>query len=95
MHNGFDSEINQILKAFIMQFYVINPYIPPEILIQTEIEDMISIQNWLSQKKQSNVSIKIPIRGNKLKILNMSIENSKQKASIESSVAKFPTKDTS
>ena len=95
MHNGFDSEINLILKAFIMQFYEINPYIPPEILIQTEIEDMVSVQNWLSQKKQSNVSIKIPIRGNKLKILNMSIENSKQKASIESSVAKFPTKDTS
>ena len=94
MHNGFDSEINLILKAFIMQFYEINPYIPPEILIQTEIQDMESIQNWLSQKKDSNVSIKIPLRGNKLKILNMSLENSKQRASIESTTKKFTTKDT-
>ena len=94
MHNGFDSEINLILKAFIMQFYEINPYIPSEILIQTEIQDMTSIQNWLSQKKESNVSIKIPLRGNKLKILKMSLDNSKQRASIESSATKFPTLDT-
>ena len=55
---------------------------------------MESIQNWLSQKKDSNVSIKIPLRGNKLKILNMSLENSKQRASIESTTKKFTTKDT-
>ena len=94
MNNGFNSEPNKILKAFIMQFYEINPYIPPEIFIQTEIEDMISIENWLSIKKESKVSIKIPLKGNKQKILYMALENSKQRAAIEKSSTTFESKDT-
>lgn len=72
MHNDKD-----FLNQFIKQFYHKVSFIPKELLIQTDIEDTEIIEKWLSLKKGSKVSIKIPQRGSKKKLLDMVIDNAK------------------
>ncbi|MBN19145.1 MAG: excinuclease ABC subunit C [Chloroflexi bacterium] len=64
-----------ILNAFIKQFYDKNSYIPPEVIIQYPLQDSNLLEVWLSDKRKSKVKIIVPKRGTKRKLLNMVYEN--------------------
>ncbi|WP_425447092.1 excinuclease ABC subunit UvrC [Dethiothermospora halolimnae] len=68
----------EVLSSFIKQFYLGSAYVPKEILIEEEIEDINTITEWLSQKRGSNVYIKVPKRGEKSKLINMVRSNAIQ-----------------
>lgn len=70
-----DCDFPTIFTAFIQQFYAVNPYIPPTILLQSEIQDHDLLESWLKSKKGSNVSLKVPRRGKKKRLVEMVREN--------------------
>ena len=76
---------DEVISAFIKQFYGINRHIPKEILIEEEIPDEKLIEEWLSDLRGNKVSIKVPQKGNKLRLVRMAnknadiIKNQKQK----------------
>lgn len=70
-------ELKDILGSFVKQFYASTTFIPREIILQDEIEDMELIGEWLSEKKGSRVNIKTPRRGEKRKLLEMVIQNAR------------------
>lgn len=72
-----EKSVSDVLSAFLKQFYTNIPFIPPLILIQEEIEDQETIAQMLSTLKGQNVSIKIPVRGEKKKLLTMASDNAK------------------
>lgn len=72
LYKGKESEI---LESFVKQFYIAANFIPKEIILETEIEDKIGIENWLSQVKGSKVNITIPQRGKKKKLVEMVKDN--------------------
>ncbi len=73
-----DDEPGQILTAFVKQFYDANPYVPPRILVQHPLEDAEGIQEWLRRKREGPVTIHVPRRGEKRKLIQMVAENAVQ-----------------
>lgn len=65
----------EITEMFIKQFYSGTPFIPKEIILQDEIEDVIIIEEWLSTLKGQKVSINVPKKGEKKKLLDIASKN--------------------
>ena len=73
-----DDTPSEILSAFVKQFYEVNPYVPPRILVQDELVDTEAIQAWLSEKRRSKVRIYVPQRGEKRRLMRMVAENASE-----------------
>jgi excinuclease ABC subunit C len=73
-----DEEPGQIMASFIQQFYGSAPYVPPNILLQNEPEDMQVISSWLNSVRGGKVSLRVPQRGQKKKLVDMVTENAEQ-----------------
>lgn len=73
-----DEKASHIMSSFIQQFYGSAPYMPPEILLPTEPDDMRLIESWLESKRGSKVRILLPQRGEKKKLVAMVEENASQ-----------------
>lgn len=71
-------EPEQIMTSFVKQYYSSTTYVPPLLLLQHDIEDKNAIQEWLKQKRGRSVSIIVPDRGNKKKLLQIVAENAAQ-----------------
>jgi len=67
----------EILASFIPQFYGGTPFIPRELLIREDIADRELIEAWLTKEKGKKVSILIPQRGEKEKLLDLAVRNAK------------------
>ena len=70
-----DDQPGRILTAFVKQFYDANPYVPPRILVQHPLEDAEAIHQWLRGKRGGPVTVLIPKRGEKRKLVQMVAEN--------------------
>ena len=65
----------QVLSSFLKQFYAGTPFIPGEIMLQTEIEDAQIIEDWLSARRKQRVHIRVPKKGTKEKLVELAKEN--------------------
>lgn len=65
----------EILGEFVKQFYAGTPFIPRELMLQYEIEDMELIEKWLSGKRGGRVYLKVPKKGSKEKLLELAAKN--------------------
>ena len=65
----------QVLSSFLKQFYAGTPFIPAEIMMQTEIEDGGIIEDWLSARRKQRVHIRVPKKGTKEKLVELAKEN--------------------
>jgi excinuclease ABC subunit C len=65
----------QIISSFLTQFYTGTVYIPKEIYIETQIEDMEVFEKLLSQKRGNKVTIKVPLKGEKSMLIKMTKKN--------------------
>lgn len=70
-----DIEIEKIIYDFLLQFYADVAFIPKELLIQEEISDHSIMEQWLSMKKGSKVSLKVPQKGTKHNLLELAQKN--------------------
>jgi len=66
-----------VLASFITQFYE-NKNTPVEILLNKKIKDLKLIKSALENKEQKFISIKIPLKGNALKLSKMAEKNAKE-----------------
>ncbi len=64
-----------ILGSFVKQFYMNAEYIPKEIIIESEIEDQVVLEEWLSNIKGQKVSIRVPQKGDKKSLIQMVKKN--------------------
>ncbi len=67
----------QILTTFIKQFYAGTPYFPKEIILQDEVDDMDVISEWLSKKRGQRVTLRVPVKGMKEKLVELAEKNAK------------------
>lgn len=75
LDNTGSVDYQEVISSFIKQFYMDTLFIPREIILQRDIDEIQIIERWLSWKKGSRVYIKIPKRGDKKKILEMAVKN--------------------
>ncbi len=66
---------SELMTSFIKQFYSGTAYVPGEIVLQEDIDEIDIIERWLSSKKESRVHIKVPRKGEKLKLVEMVSQN--------------------
>ena len=67
----------QVLSSFLKQFYAGTPFIPSEIMLQSEIEDADIIEAWLSGRRKQKVHIRVPKKGTKEKLVELALENAR------------------
>lgn len=65
----------EILGDFVKQFYAGTPFIPKELMLQYEIEDVELIEKWLSQRRGLRVYLRVPKKGTKEKLLELAAKN--------------------
>lgn len=68
----------ELISAFIQQYYEKGHYLPKEILVSTLPEEADLIAERLQELKGEKVQLLQPKRGEKLKLLNMALENAKK-----------------
>lgn len=70
-----DETPGDILQAFLKQFYAGTPFIPRELMLEYEITDVSLISEWLSGRRGSKVSVLVPQRGQKEKLVELAHKN--------------------
>ncbi|MBP5306161.1 MAG: excinuclease ABC subunit UvrC, partial [Lachnospiraceae bacterium] len=70
-----DEERGDIFSEFIKQYYSGTPFIPKELFVEETFEDTALLEEWLSERRGSKVSIKVPLRGEKAKLLDLAHKN--------------------
>ncbi|MDF2571366.1 MAG: uvrC [Sporomusa sp.] len=76
MLTGGEHELDQdILEAFVKQYYSQAAFIPREILLPLELEEQHLLADWLSSIKGGRVQVETPKRGTKKDLLNMAAGN--------------------
>lgn len=89
--SGSQYESNsEILFAFIQQYYGFNRHIPKQILLNEPIDDTELLEEWLSDLRGNKVYIKVPMKGVRLRLVNMAQKNAEiikhQKKAMENSL---------
>ena len=74
---GMYEHKSTILSSFIKQFYAGTPFIPRELMLETEVEDHELLEQWLSGRRGSRVYIRVPKKGVKEKLVEMAGENAR------------------
>ena len=64
-----------ILTTFLKQFYAGTPYIPKELMLQSQVEEPEVIAEWLSKRKGQKVYIRIPQKGSKERLVELAKKN--------------------
>lgn len=74
---GTEENVSDILVDFVKQFYSGTPFIPREIMLQQEIADIPLLEQWLTEKKGHKVTIHIPRKGMKEKLVELAQKNAR------------------
>jgi len=76
MDNTEDESDAAVLEQFISQFYASSSNIPRELILPNEVEEARILERWLSDKRASSkVTIHVPQRGDKRKLIGLAQEN--------------------
>ncbi|MCC6503027.1 MAG: excinuclease ABC subunit UvrC [Deltaproteobacteria bacterium] len=65
----------EVLSSFIAQYYRAERSVPDELVVPVALEDRELLEEWLSEKKGRKVSLTLPEKGDKLRLLKMAAAN--------------------
>jgi excinuclease ABC subunit C len=71
------AEPDRFLSSAIQEFYAAPRYVPREILIAEELLDRELIEAWLTTRRATNVHIRVPQRGEKVRLLELVLRNAR------------------
>lgn len=72
-----DATPSQILLNFVKQFYAGTPFIPKELMLQRDIDEIEVLEEWLSKKRGQKVHIRVPKKGTKEKLVELAARNAR------------------
>ena len=84
----FSKDNSEVLSSFVKQYYINSVYIPKEIYVNYEFEDMNVLSELLSNKKESKVTIKVPLKGEKKEMMQLVMKNATETISRKEAVDK-------
>ena len=77
LNNMQGEEISTILSDFVKQYYMQKEEFPSKIMLQEDIQDRKIIEHLLEQKAGKKVEFRIPQKGEKLRFIEMAINNAR------------------
>ena len=72
---GTEEQRGDILTEFVKQFYAGTPFIPRRIMLQEPVQDVEILEEWLTKKRGHKVTIVIPQKGMKEKLVELAAKN--------------------
>lgn len=75
LKGSYGEKENDMLQAFIKQFYAGTPFIPREVMVEYEVTESELIEKWLSEKRGGKVSIIVPKKGQKKRLVELAHKN--------------------
>lgn len=78
--DGVDqADDNELVEAFLKQFYTDATFIPQNVLLPTDIEETRIIEEWLNQRREGKkVKLVVPRRGTKRELIQLAAENASE-----------------
>ena len=73
-----DSSSGEVMSSFLQQFYESSPHVPAEIIAEVEPDDRAVMLQWLKEKRGASVTMTVPKRGEKLRLVEMVKQNAKE-----------------
>lgn len=74
-HNVMDTDIEELIGRTLQAWYNETDFIPSEIYLPSDFEDIEQVSKWLAEKKGRVVNIQIPKIGDKRKLIDMANKN--------------------
>ena len=77
-HYDFSETISteeEMLAAFIRQYYERHPFVPDELLVSMELDDTRLTEEWVRDIKKRKISIIYPKRGEKVRLVDLAVHN--------------------
>ncbi len=71
------TEPESVLASTIQQFYAAARYVPREVLVPADVPDRELLQSWLGERRGTQVRIRTPQRGEKLRLLDLVVRNAR------------------
>lgn len=71
LSNVLEKEEDELIENLVINYYSKSDFIPDEIYIQKEIENIDTIKDWLEKKDTKKVNVVVPKIGDKAKLVNM------------------------
>src|SRR5438445_2302589 len=68
----------ELLSSFLDQYYESGALIPKELLLPMHLPDAEMREVWLSEKKGERLRVHVPERGEKVRLVEMAMENARQ-----------------
>jgi excinuclease ABC subunit C len=68
----------ELLSSFLDQYYESGAFIPKELLLPLDLADPEMREVWLSEKKGERVRVHVPERGEKVRLVQMAMDNARQ-----------------
>lgn len=75
MTNVSEQSDSDILGSFMKQFYAGTPFLPKTIMLPEVIEEGELIEKWLTERRGAKVSLVIPKKGTKEKLVELAMRN--------------------
>ena len=75
---GKDQSDADILNAFVSQYYANATHIPKEVFVPEALPDRELIEQWLSERRGSAVSVHVPQRGKQRELLQQAAANAQE-----------------
>ncbi len=66
------------LNAFVSQYYARATHIPKEVFVPEPLPDSAVIEQWLSERRGSHVSVRVPLRGRLRQLLAQAAANAQE-----------------
>jgi excinuclease ABC subunit C len=71
------AEPETVLSSSLQQYYAQGRYVPREILVPSPLPDADLLQAWLSERRAGAVRIRVPQRGEKVRLLDLVVRNAR------------------
>ncbi len=68
-------DTQEVMTAFLKQFYEEAAYVPSEVLLPEQVEEALVIEQWLRRKRGAKVTLHVPRRGRKRDLVAMAAVN--------------------
>ena len=68
----------EVMNSFLKQFYESATYVPRKVLLPAPVPEQALIEEWLSERRGSRVSLLVPRRGNKRHLVAMAEDNARE-----------------
>lgn len=69
----------EVMAQFLQQYYTDAPDVPPLIVLPEEIEERDLLAKWLTEKRGTHVTLRIPERGKHPALLRLAEDNAREK----------------